>query len=42
MIIMGIKHKSFFRKYNKAYRNSLKARGLQSIPKGNAPAPTYP
>ena len=42
MILMGLKRRGFFRKYNRAHKNSLKARGIKKIPKGNPPVTTYP
>lgn len=42
MIIMTLKRGGFFRRYNRAYRNSFKSRGVDAVPKGNPPVPTFP
>jgi len=42
MIIMTLKRGGFFHRYNRAYRNSFKGRGVGSVPKGNPPVPTFP
>jgi hypothetical protein len=42
MILMTLKRGGFFRRYNRAYKNSFKARGIKAVPKGNPAVPTMP
>jgi hypothetical protein len=42
VVLLGLRHRNFLKKYNRAYKNSLERKGITRVPKGNPEARSNP
>jgi hypothetical protein len=42
VVFLGLRHRAFLKKYNRAYKHSLERRGIHNVPKGNPEARSNP